>query len=127
MRSAEVGRHSRVPGNQDGALVRLVDRSWGCNSPQCSSSASGMVFSRIRLRFVSLHSAVDPDLVCIALSLDSPCRRPHALVLLVLGLQLLLQVEVELALAFDALLLHITDHALVHRLFAVDFSSQQRP
>lgn len=39
---------------------------------------------------------------------------PHRLFLLVLGLQLPLQVEVELPLALDALLLHIADHALVH-------------
>lgn len=47
---------------------------------------------------------------------SGPLRRtvPHCLLLLVLGFELPLDIEVGLALALDALLLHVTDHALVH-------------
>ena len=47
---------------------------------------------------------------------SGPLRRavPHCLLLLVLGFELPLDIEVGLALALDALLLHVTDHTLVH-------------
>lgn len=45
---------------------------------------------------------------------------PNCLLLPILGLQLLLQVEVELPLALDALLLHVADDALVHCLWNAD-------
>lgn len=49
--------------------------------------------------------------------LDHVARsRPHRLLPLVLGLELLLQLKVELALALDALLFHVADDALVHGL-----------
>jgi len=41
---------------------------------------------------------------------------PHALHLLVLGLELALEIEIELSFLFDALLLHVAYHSLMHRL-----------
>jgi len=44
------------------------------------------------------------------------CAVANALHLLVLGLEHLLEVEIELPLLLDALLLDVADYALVHRL-----------
>lgn len=60
--------------------------------------------------------------------LTSPAvrRAPDALLLLVLGLERPLQVKVELALLLEAHLLHVADHALVHRLGAVSTTEEAR-
>ena len=79
--------------------------------------------------FWAEHQVSPPSLVRLgilprrklALPLRALCRcildrAAHRLLLLVLGLQLPLHVKVELALALDALLLHVADDALVHGL-----------
>lgn len=110
-------RLSCAPANAACTVRTVQSMSSDCfgTSPDLLSFSFGIDFG-VRSNSATSHLQTHYRKVSPGSPFVSLRRRPHALFLFVFGFQLPLQVKVELALTLDALLFHISDHALMHSL-----------